>query len=224
MCCTCCVPSISIFNHLEEWGGPVPEGCLRYTGPLFGSSLDCGRCTKDRQEIQERHPLYQERVDATREVFKGFLQRVRDEPEDELASRRATKRWADLLIPSKTSFADEDPDNPSDAMLHADLVFQVVQNLAMADAELGELLNELKSTETWRWDLMIAEWAEAIYLAVRHHGPDPEKVTREFILTYTRGFARRMWASLSLAEKTRRIDEWTEYIGQALAIDLEAIE
>jgi hypothetical protein len=156
-------------------------------------------------------------MEATSELFKGF-----GKDRDEFSSRRAIREWSKLQVPA-VSFEDEDMDNPSETFRRADLVFSVVQAMAMEDPKVGDILNKIPD-ETWRWDAMMARWAEAIYLAVKEHGTDVAKVTREFVLAYTRGLARNAWREMTLEERRGQVELWTEYIEKALTVELPEYE
>jgi len=210
-CFTCCEKAIAIYTADTEAGGTVPENCPRWH-PTFGSALDCGGCQAERQTIRRRHPQDEARSEALKGLTDGLLN-LRDW--DELKLRRAAREWVNASLPAK-AIEEEDMDDPSPLFRKANAVFAVLQQAAMDDVSFGVVINSLSPSEIWRWDLMMARWAEALYLAVREHGNDAEGVAREYRLTYTDGLARRAWRDLSVDARLEKYKLWVNLIEQAI--------
>jgi hypothetical protein len=212
-CFTCCQKAFTVYSAKSENGGPVPDTCPRWR-PHFSSLLDCGGCHTARRIIKEAHPSYQMQLQAIRQLWEGFANRVRTG--DELATLRAAKEAGSTWAVAATPFAAYYQDLDKDAALRTDSILNRLLPILDADPDLGAAVSELHPDLDWKYDFAQAQWCEAIYLATVRHDGDHEAIAHEFRLIYTDTLGKRAWRSKGADQRLAQFDDWTQAIKAGL--------
>lgn len=199
-CNTCGTKSFSIFE--DEPGGEAPDDCPRWH-PNHACALDCGVCEAQRDAIRKRHPRYPDQTEAAGDLFAGLVSK------DDLKRKRAIHKWVSALSPLSAIQALEDGEEPSEALKRASAMFNLIHAEFMQDQTLAtEVLNKLPQDQQWRWECLLVELLEVLYLAVREHGTDALAIAREFRLAYTGKLSGRAWGTLTPDQRRATFRTW----------------
>lgn len=213
-CFTCGNRAFTLYADIAAEKGQVPETCPRF-GENFGSALDCGACNDERVGIRERHPMWDTHRKASNTLWEGFKKLV--SVGDELAIHRAVKESAALWSQAVMPFSSYQ-DQVDEEDLHRAL--RIMGSLGEDEnlLDFPENVAEVTASEPERMNLETIRWTETVYLAIRHHGPDPDAIRREFRLTYTSGIGRHVWSTRSLEKRVEMYDKWRHLIEKGLGV------
>ena len=97
-----------------------------------------------------------------------------------------------------------------------DAIWRLLYRTALADPKFGPLATRAEKNGHHQWEWMIGQWAEAIFMAVRHHKTDAVAIAREFRLAYENSFARRVWTDKTVEARREIYAGWVRLVQAGL--------
>ncbi len=212
-CVVCNQKSIAIWEGMGCTGGQVPDDCPRWH-PTSGSALPGGACATELDEIKKRHPFYEAKMASIMKMMDGVFLTLKGQ-KDDLASRRFARDYTKAAIPGTVMLAEELRDDPM-LEVRTEAVFTRLYAHAGVDQDLIELAAKLEEAESWKWQWVVGTLMEAVFLAIRHHGPNAEAIAREYRLAFADSQARWVWRDKPVEERREIYSRWIELIQAGL--------